>query len=206
MKQIERRFGWSALLLTLLLFIQAGCMSPARKLDEAAVKQSIHNGQTLAEVRQLFGQPKRSSTGTAGRVLDVFCVLLAPPGRSTAWDSMDVRSLHVLYGADNRVEKFTYYVGKTRVYSSAFDQQWQVGTPLEEGKVSQIQRNVTTRAELLRMFGAATAEGLDAYGDNTMSWTFIRGRDNGSKSSRELIVRLDDNSVAVDYLFQRVNL
>jgi len=175
-------------------------MTAGEKLDSGVVG-AVHKGQSKEEVRRLFGQPKRTESGSTGNTLDVFVVVLPHAGTHTGAKA-DIRSLHVLYNGEGLVEKSTYYVGESRAAGTRFTQQWQAGAPLSADKVEQIQRGKTTRDELVKMFGLATIEGLDVYGNKTMSWVFVQGRNTTPSAGRELVVRLDQKSVARDYLMR----
>ena len=54
-----------------LLCLQSGCMTAGEQLDRSAIGK-LQKGQTLAEVRQIFGTPKRTETGANGKRLDVY--------------------------------------------------------------------------------------------------------------------------------------
>jgi outer membrane protein assembly factor BamE (lipoprotein component of BamABCDE complex) len=188
----------------LLLFLPA-CMTMDQKLDEKAVQEHVRAGQPRQEVRNTFGLPKRSESGSNGKTLDVYWVVMPQPaGRRNIVRKEDVRTLHVLYNAQGCVEKFTYHVGQSTSFGSRLTQQWQAGNSLALNNVNQIQRGVTTRDQLLQMFGPATMEGLDVYGYKIISWVFAEGGKNGVVSGRELFVRLEDNLIVRDYLVRDV--
>jgi len=190
--------------LILALFWVSGCMTMDQKLDEKAVQEHVRAGQPRQEVRNTFGLPKRSESGSNGKTLDVFWVVMPQPGRRNIVHKEHVRTLHVLYNAQGCVEKFTYHVGQTASFGSRLTQQWQAGNALALNNVNQIQRGVTTRDQLLQMFGPSTVEGLDVYGYKIISWFFAEGGKNGLVSGRELFVRLEDNLIARDYLVRNV--
>ena len=182
-----------------LLCLQPGCVSPTRELERSAVVAQLHEGQSQAEVRRLFGLPKRSEVSSAGRQLDRYGVLFPRPSTMRGVRVVEARSLHILYDAQGRVEKFTYYVGETKSTGSSLTGQWQAGQLPTMDKVNQIQRFVTTHDQLVQMFGPATVEGLDVNGNKMVSWFFLRGRKSDFTGGRELVVALDDNQVVVDY-------
>ena len=192
------------LFLVALFCLPSGCMTPAEQLDQSFVSNQLREGQSQAEVRKVFGQPRRMDVGSTGKQLDVFLVSFPKPGQPTSLlgmglQVMEVRSLYVLYSNQGRVEKFTSYVGEIKGLGPRLDEPWQAGYPLATDKINQIQRHVTTREDLIKIFGPATTEGLDVHGDKSMSWLFAEGRNTSLTGGRELSVILDSRSVATDY-------
>src|SRR5216684_2514977 len=113
---LSKRAGLRTIVICLLVS-QSGCMTPGEKLESTTINE-LRKGQTEAEVRRLFGAPKRSDTSANGKTLDVFFVIFpkfttAPSMRSRV-RVLEVRSLHVLYDNQGRVDKFTYYVGESK--------------------------------------------------------------------------------------------
>src|SRR5258708_35216206 len=91
----------------------SGCRTAGQKLESQAINE-LQEGQARAEVRRLFGTPKRSEIGSNGKSLDVFNVDLpriSPgAGARSRVNTIEVRSLHILYSAEGRVERYLYHV------------------------------------------------------------------------------------------------
>ena len=178
-------------------------MSPGQGLSPSAIEQ-LRSGQTQEEVRRIFGTPKQSFTGSNGKQLDVFRVFL-PKGNRTvgAIRIVEVRSLHVLYDPQDRVEKFMPYVGGLTGFVGS-DNNWRSSVALDTAKVNTINRGVTSRMELIEMFGPATIEGLDVMGNQGMWWLFVEGHGLNRNSGREFAVLLDSNSLVRDYSLREI--
>jgi outer membrane protein assembly factor BamE (lipoprotein component of BamABCDE complex) len=187
-----------------LLLCQSGCMTPGEKLESTAVNE-LRKGQTEAEVRHLFGAPKRSDTSANGKTLDVFFVIFprfttAPSIRSRV-RVLEVRSLHVLYDNQGRVDKFTFYVGESKSLAGP-GRDWRAGRWLDQNQVSNIKRGITSRSDLVAMLGPATVQGLNVYGVEVWSWLFVEGRAGTQTKGRELLVTWDEKSRVKDFLLQ----
>ena len=146
----------------LLLGVIAGCMTPGQQLESSAVSQ-LHQGQTQKEVRQIFGKPVESSAVANGNTLDVFQVVFSRK-TSNATGRIEIRSLHVLFNGQGRVEKFYSHIGLMNGYARLHGK-WNAGRPFPAEKVNNIQRRLTTHDELIETFGPATIEGLDVQGN-----------------------------------------
>lgn len=175
-----------------------GCMTPGQGLNPTAIEQ-LRSGQTHEEVRKIFGTPKQSLTGSNGKQLDVFQVILPKhTGNAGAIRIVEVRSLHVLYDNQGRVEKFVPYVGEVKGFVG-LDNNWRSTVVLDAAKVNTIKRGMTSRGDLIQMFGPATIEGLDVMGNQGMRWFFVEGHGLNVNSGREFSVLLDSNSLVRDY-------
>lgn len=185
------------------LLLPTGCMSPGQGLSPSAIEQ-LRSGQTHEEVRRVFGTPKQSFTGSNGKQLDVFRVFL-PKGNRTvgAIRIVEVRSLHVLYDPQDRVEKFMPHVGELTGFVG-LDNNWKSSVVLDAAKVSTIKRGVTSRMELIQSFGPATIEGLDVAGNPCLIWLFLAGHGLNMDHGRELFVQLDGYSLVGDYSLREV--
>lgn len=53
------------------------------------------------------------------------------------------------------------------------------GTNFDSAKVSQIQKGVTTEADLLGLFGPSNNRGIDSEGNVNLSWTYVESRVKG---------------------------
>jgi hypothetical protein len=185
-----------------LLSLQVGCMSPVQRLDKDAVIASLHKGETQAEVRQLLGQPKRWEGGSNGKSLDVF--ITAFPAFGSAVPKTEVRSVYVLYDASGHLERFTWYAGEPTDHATRFNEQWRSGRPFTSEDLSRIERNVSSRDDLIRLFGPPTSEGLDVYGYKILSWVFLEGHKTSLQGGQELVVRVNAKAVAIDYLLRNI--
>lgn len=188
-----------------LALLQSGCMSPEQGLDERAVKQRLHDGQTKEEVRRVFGTQTKHQAGPNGNELDAFVQTIKSPatdvGQPVTWE---VRTLYVLYGKDGRVIDFSHYVGHISGVTVRYGDAWHVGRVLEMKKVNQIQRNITSRDDLIRLFGPATYEGLDLDDARIMQWDFYTGKEMEQGKGRRLAARLNSNSVVTTYLLEDI--
>jgi hypothetical protein len=54
-----------------ILVLHSGCMTAGEQLKESATSK-LQKGQNLAEVRNIFGSPKRTETGANGKRLDFY--------------------------------------------------------------------------------------------------------------------------------------
>src|SRR5260221_1625748 len=81
----------------------SGCMSAGQKLESQAINK-LEEGQTRAEVRQLFGTPKNSEIGSNGKSLDVFNVDLPKfspmAGTPNRVKNIKGRAFHVLFSPE----------------------------------------------------------------------------------------------------------
>ncbi len=184
----------------------SGCMAAGQKLDSQAINK-LEEGQTRAEVRQLFGTPKRSEIGSNGKSLDVFNVDLprfSPvAGTRSRVNTIEVRSLHVLYSAEGKVERYLYHVGEAK-FRPGPGQQWQAGAWLDQNRLSNIKRGVSGCADVVAMFGPATVHGLNVYGNEVWSWIFVEGRAGRRSTGRELAVMWDAHSLVRDYIVRDI--
>src|SRR5258708_37132031 len=141
-------------------------MSAGQKLDASAF-EDLRNGQMVAEVRQLFGTPKHTDTASSGESLDVFSVIFPKPTPGTSMRGnirvLEVRSLHVLYDAQGRVEKSVHYVGEAKTLSVP-GADWRGGRSLGPGKEGSIKRGLTSRPALDAMFGTCAVQCLTVFG------------------------------------------
>ena len=204
MRFLAKQIGlWTGILAG--LWLQPGCMTADKQLDQVAVMDKLQKGQTQQEVRGRFGMPKQSQTGSNGKSLDIFRVNLpkitAQPGSKSG--TVEVRSLHVLYNPQAQVEDFIYYSGEAAV-SSRLNQKWEAGRWFGPDALNKIQRGVTSRENLIQMFGRATVEGLDINGNKVMSWFFLEGQRGGVIRGREMAVLLDAKSLARDFGFRDI--
>src|SRR5260370_34252078 len=128
-----KRTPSTALLIVSMAWL-SGCMAAGQKLDSQAINK-LEEGQTRAEVRQLFGTPKRSEIGSNGKSLDVFNVDLprfSPvAGTRSRVNTIEVRSLHVLYSAEGKVARDLYHVGKAQCGPGP-GPQWKSAAGLDE--------------------------------------------------------------------------
>ena len=194
--QLKRLALWAGIFS--VLWLHAGCMSPNQQLDRTAVTQ-LQAGQTQEEVRRIFGTPKQSEVGSNGKRLDIFRVVQRKISAGTsATRVLEMRSLHVLYNPQGQVEDFSYYIGEA-TGSYRANKEWEAGRRLGPDEANRIKRGVTSRENLVQMFGPATVEGLNVYGNTVMGWFFARGQRGSLTSGRELWVVLDAKSVARDF-------
>ncbi|MBU2590685.1 MAG: outer membrane protein assembly factor BamE [Nitrospinota bacterium] len=75
-----------------------------------------------------------------------------------------------------------------------------VGRDFPEARVSRIQIGKTTKKEIQRMFGPPWRVGIE---DGSPTWTY--GKYNyrilGDSSTKDLVIRFDDNGVVTSYVF-----
>lgn len=192
------RFAITSLLALAIFPILCGCMSPARALDQNAVNHLLQEGQTQAQVRELFGQPTYSETGANGKKLDVFIVQF--PGMTAVGKmaSLEVRSLFIRYNAAGKVEKFAHYIGHAKGFAVAHGEMWRAGRPFSSETLHKIQVGETSADELIQMFGPPTIQGFDVYGLGILQWFYVEGRNASVLSGQELFVRVD-GEVAADF-------
>lgn len=201
---MENRFQAAATLVenaaVIIFLCLAGCTTPSQQLESPS---ELRIGQPQEEVRKIFGAPKRSETGSNGRTLDVFVTLLPKMESSDSrLKVFEVRSMHVLYNEQGKVVNFSHYAGELKGFTK-LNKEWQAGPWLAPEKVTAIQRGTTSRDALLRVFGPATIQGLNVYGDPVMSWMFMEGgKTTGTIRGRELLVLFNANLTVRDYLLR----
>ena len=180
----------------MILFI--GCMNPGRILEPSAIAQ-VREGQTQAEVRAIFGNPKQTKIGSDGRKLDIFGKTFFE-GEGIVRE-IEVRSMHVLYGPDGTVEKFKSHVGKVKGRAG---EHWQIGRLLVEDEIQAIERGSTVRDELIQIFGPPTIEGIDLLGNTVNHWLFIEGKGGRAFINRELAVIFNDDLIVQDFFVNQL--
>lgn len=194
-----KRFG---LFLTISIFLaaQSGCMTAGEQLDQSAVSK-LQKGQTLTEVRNVFGSPKRTETGADGKRLDFYQVTFARkiPGPNRA---LVIRSLCVLYDANALVEDFVRHVGELPIRQTAMG--WEAGEPLDQARIRGIQREAHSRNDMVFTFGSPTVEGLDRHGDAMLAWYYIRGSRGFFENGYELLAIFDSSNRVKDYLVREI--
>ncbi len=183
----------------LVLGLQSGCMTAGEQLDRAAVA-TLQKGQLQAEVRQVFGRPQRTETGSNGKRLDFYQVTFfrkIPSNRA-----MILRSLCVLYDESASVEQFVHHVGELPIWQTPMG--WEAGGELDEARVRGIQRETHSRDDLIFTFGTPTVEGLDRNGDAMAAWHFIKGSGSFFTTGHELLAVFDSSNRVKDYLLREI--
>ncbi len=186
-------------ILTLLipLCVLSGCMTPGQSLDTKSIQQ-LHEGQSQGEVHAIFGPPLESATGGNGNTLELFQFVSRKSTSGRIHRTAVFRTLHVLYNAQGRVEKYRFHVGELRG-NVGRDGKWRMGHPFDPVKLSGIQRGLTTRDELTAWFGPAAVEGLSIDGNPSASWYYGEGATLHETGRRELLVEFTDNFVVRNF-------
>lgn len=186
--------GWrGALSLVLLANLLAGCASPGRLLSQSAIQQ-LHEGQSLDEVVQIFGEPDEVLKGFEKRTLlryrrfdvpvgaDVGGI--TPPGR----DDAKVRTLSILLNQDLQIAKFLFHESKPNLSRTT----GRLGNAIGLTQLAKIEPQKTTRQELIGLLGAPFAEELTLYGSHKLVWVHADYMLTGMQG-QGLEVLLDEN-------------
>jgi outer membrane protein assembly factor BamE (lipoprotein component of BamABCDE complex) len=75
-----------------------------------------------------------------------------------------------------------------------------VGEEFRTPTAEMIKNGVTTRAELLQLFGSPTQVGIED-GDQTWTWVYVRAGGFGRSLSKELHVTLNERGVVKSYSY-----
>ena len=198
-----KHFGW----LLLAVFGLVGCASPGNLNEKSSAR--IQPGMAEAVVHKIFGVPRRSELGANGRKLEMFgTVHHRPTVNSSFGDSsgvLEVRALHVLYDREGRVMRTAYSVGDSPYRYALLRPGWYEGTSgsrIPRSTLEQIQKGVTTRAELVRLCGKPTIIGFDVEANTTHSWLFVHDRKSGFLRVQEFLVLLDEDAVVADFILR----
>jgi hypothetical protein len=191
--QLGRMVG--LIFVALIGMLQSGCMTPGEQLDRSAIAL-LQTGQTQAEVRKVFGTPKRTELGPNGKRLDVFQVEFARR-LPTPQRALVFRTLSVLYSNAGLIENHVYHVGELLVRETRMG--WEGGEELNEAQVRGIERERHSRNDLVFTFGAPTIETMDQNGDPLSVWLFVRGRGGFVVGGHELLVIFDPENRVKDY-------
>jgi hypothetical protein len=87
---------------------------------------------------------------------------------------LEFRTLYTLYDKDKRLEDFVYSVGHLKG-NVALNGQWQAGKPVAQLNLGAIAKGVTTRQNMIDMFGLPVEETLNLNGLHGMRWLFGAG-------------------------------
>lgn len=179
-----------------LLCLQSGCMTAGEQLDRSAVS-GLQKGQTQAEVRKVFGLPKRSETGADSKRLDVYQVSFIRKVRAP-YRALAIRTLCVLYNDAERVENFVHHFGELPIRVTPLG--WEAGEEIDEARIRGIERERHSRNDLIYTFGPPAVEGLDRNGDAIAAWYFIRGSGGFYGNGYQLLATFDASNRVKDYV------
>jgi hypothetical protein len=70
-----------------------------------------------------------------------------------------------------------------------------VGQDFDEGKISQIQKGVTTEQEVISEFGQPTSRSVDSEGNSVLIWTYSHANAFGKANGKSLLVQLSGGKV-----------
>lgn len=91
------------------------------------------------------------------------------------------------------------------------------GRKMDMTKMGDIQKGVTTRAELIEWFGSPQSVGLDAEGRSIAQWIYVHASSQGQnfipvvgaftmgfdQQMQQLVVSFDENNVVYNYTFNQ---
>lgn len=183
-----------------LLGLQSGCMTAGEQLDRSAVSR-LQKGQTQAEVRKVFGLPKRSDTGADNKRLDLYQVSFIRKVREP-FRAVVVRTLCVLYNDAGRVEDFVHHFGELPIRSTPMG--WEAGEEFDEARIRGIERERHSRNDMIYTFGPPAVEGLDRNGNATAAWYFVKGSGGFFNTGHELVAKFDSSNRVKDYLLREI--
>lgn len=186
--------------LVLAILPQSGCMTSSQMLEQPAVSERLHNGESRDDVRRDFGVPQKSEIGSNGKYLDVYVQRIREPQRPRRFGTFDMRSLTVLYDEHGKVEKFAYSAGVINA-SIGVHKEWQAGERLDLNQVKKIRPGATTREDLIQLLGRPTFEGLNVNGNQEMSWYYEDGK-LGFPLGHEFLVVFNSKSTVDFYSFR----
>lgn len=192
------RIGLIALCLSL-----ASCATP---LDRPSGERSISEGSTsYDQVVKAFGRPDTETRNADGKRLVSYYLARMKRSFSGAMfgrlakdqGKVEFRQLDIVFSPDKVVERYHYFETAQRVRSSF--SYFEIGTAVDEAKLDGLKRSVTSRAELVEMFGAPTTEGLNFEGQIVLSWTYAKVGAVRSKETQTLSAVLDKNGKLDEY-------
>jgi hypothetical protein len=183
-----------------ILVLHSGCMTAGEQLKESATSK-LQKGQNLAEVRNIFGSPKRTETGANGKRLDFYQISYLRKVRGPK-QAFVLRTLSVLYDESGQVEDFVRSVGELPIRETPMG--WEAGIELDEARVRGIQRETHSRNDMIFTFGPPTALGLDRNGDALLAWHFLRGNGGFFNSGYELLAIFDSSDRVKDFLWREM--
>ena len=193
------RAGLLVAVITVLALL-SGCMTAGEQLKESATSK-LQKGQSLAQVRDIFGSPKRTEMGANGKRLDFYQISFLRKVRGPK-QAFVLRTLSVLYDDSGQVEDFIRSVGELPIRETPMG--WEAGIELDEARVRGIQRETHSRNDMIFTFGPPTAEGLDRNGDALLAWHFLKGSGGFFNSGYELLAIFDASDRVKDYLWREM--
>lgn len=147
---------------------------------------------TSEEVRARVGTPEEVHRSPFGKILEMYSEQdVIDQGSVLTAGKLELRSLHVLYDAEGRVEKVIFHED---ISPMASGRGWRAGRFISDEEVERIVKDATTREELYEYFGPPTVRGINVDGHDYLSWQFLEGR-GAMGVRRTLHVILDENSI-----------
>src|SRR6266542_4958051 len=159
----------------------AGCVSPGRNLDVAAVKQIVPGSSTRVEVERAFGQPREFITGTNGWGVGRYMFPRVHVSHDASWvhrrlnpGQLIVRSLSVVYDTARVVRAKLHDESVTQIRQELG---WYEAGPRLEAETMRGVAPIGSRSEeLISRLGEPMQRLLDPYNHTLLVWIYIKDR------------------------------
>ncbi len=190
----------------LLATIFAGCVSSARRLEVSAVSRVKVGTTTTAQVEEMFGRPSETVIGPNERAVARYYFRqvrkvndVRALERQEHPSDILFRTLSVRYGSGRVIDQKLRDESVTPV--RRYNASYVAGPALMPENITFLQKNKTTRAELIDHLGEPTSQTFDVDGTPLLIWVSAKVRPDrlADAEVRQLIVLLNDRQAVKDF-------